>query len=180
MNLLEIAKQELIRSNADHRHPFKLLTLATVDTDHGRPQLRTVVKRNIDSDFKTLIYTDTRTRKVAQIKSNERVSALWYHTKKKLQIRMECKALLIDSDSDLHLLHLSKVKQSKSITDYTTANPPGSPLDSDFVTHTPEIHFTLLQLLPETIEVLQLSREGHQRAMYSLQNGTWAETQLVP
>ena len=46
MILFDLAKAELIRSNADRRHPFRYLSLAT----HGvYPEIRTVVKRKNDS-----------------------------------------------------------------------------------------------------------------------------------
>lgn len=178
MKLLETAKQELIRSNADYRHPFKLLTLATVDHTNT-PQLRTVVKRNIDIDFQVLIYTDSRTPKVDQISANEMVSALWYHPKKKLQVRMECVATIVDQSADLHIEHLKRISLSKSIKDYTTLAAPGSVL-SDNVEFGEEVNFSLIVLKPYRIEVLQLNRDQHSRAMYTRENNDWTETKLVP
>lgn len=180
MNLLEIAKQELIRSNADYRHPFKLMTLATIDASTGYPQVRTVVKRHIDSLFSVLIYTDSRSPKMAQIKSNNLISAIWYHPKKKLQVRMDCIAHIVEEDSQLYQDHLLKVKQSKSVEDYTTSLAPGTEFSGFEVEHRDKIHFSLIQLNPTRIEVLKLSSEAHQRASYINVNGQWKESILVP
>ena len=180
MNLLEVAKQELIRSNADYGHPFKLMTLATIDAETGYPQVRTVVVRHIDNLFSVLFYTDSRSPKMAQIETNNFASAIWYDPNRKLQVRMDCVAHIVEEDSQLYKDHLLIVKQSKSVSDYTASLAPGTELKGFEVKHGDEIHFGLIQLTPKHIEVLQLSSEGHQRALYINANGQWQESILVP
>lgn len=180
MKLLDIAKQELIRSNVDHRHPFKLMTLATKSLENGYPQLRTVVKRNMDSDFNIIAYTDIRSAKVAQIKTDSRSSLIWYHPKKKLQIRMECIASVLDESHDLYKRNYASVKQSKSLKDYTTYQPPGESLNDENLKYCDTIYFSLLQFKPESIEVLRLGHDGHKRALYTLIDDEWRENKLVP
>jgi len=180
MNLLEVAKQELIRSNADYRHPFNLMTLATIDGKTAYPQVRTVVMRHIDSLFSVLFYTDSRSPKVAQIEANNLTSLMWYHPKRKLQVRMDCTAHIVEEESLLYKDHLLKVKQSKSVSDYTASLAPGTELRGLEVEYRGEIHFSLIQLNPKNIEVLQLSSEAHQRALYIKVNGQWQENRLVP
>ena len=85
MELFNLAQAELLRSNADRRHPFLYFTLATF----GRyPEARTVVNRHVNAGLSVLLFTDRRTSKVSQARESPRVTALFYHPKKKLQVRM--------------------------------------------------------------------------------------------
>ena len=79
MELFKLAKAELLRSNADRRHPFLYFTLATFGQ---YPEARTVVKRHAGQDLSLLFFTDSRKHKVRQIKKNAKVSALFYHPNK--------------------------------------------------------------------------------------------------
>ena len=180
MNLLEVAKQELIRSNRDYRHPFNLMTLATIDAKTGYPKVRTVVMRHIDSLLNVLFYSDSRSPKVAQIEKNNLTSLIWYHPKRKLQVRMDCIAHIVEEKSQLYKDHLLKVKHSKSVLDYKSSLAPGTELNGLEVKHRDEIHFSLIQLNPTLIDILQLSNEGHQRSLYINANEQWQESLLVP
>lgn len=177
MRLLELAKAELLRSNVDRRHPFKLLTLATSSAEF--PEIRTVVKRHSDTEFNILIYTDSRTPKVFQVKENAKVSALFYHDKKKLQVRIKAHGQLVEYQDSLYLEHLHKVKSSSNTKDYRTNSAPGSPIEESVILND-KLNFCLLKLIPKEIEVLQLGKEKHQRAKYTSNHGQWFEQKLVP
>jgi pyridoxine/pyridoxamine 5'-phosphate oxidase len=177
MSLLELAREELLRSNVDRKHPFKLLSLATHGGDF--PQVRTVVKRHCDEQLNLLIYTDSRTNKVEEINSNSNVAALFYHPKKQFQIRINALAQVIENNNDLFKEHLHKVKSSNNTSDYSTMLKPGSKLEGD-IAYTHDINFSLVQIVPITIDVLKLNKNGHSRWFYTKQNGRWISEKLVP
>jgi len=92
----EQLKKELFNGVNKKGHPFRYFTLATLN--NGRPKQRTVVLRKISKDLKFTFYTDCRSPKIEQIKSNENVNLLFYHPKKLIQITIEGKAKQITNN----------------------------------------------------------------------------------
>ena len=179
LHLLTTAKKELLRSNADRRHPFRWFILGTRAQD-GQPALRTVIKREMDADWDVLVYTDERSGKVGQIKAGPEISALFYHPKKQLQIRYRGQAELIPQQTELYQEHLQRVKSSGRLQDYSSIHPPGSPLPEKEVEYGEDLHFCLIRLQVEKLDILQLDRRQHRRARYVLNANHWEETLLTP
>ena len=177
MNLLQQAKAELSRSNADKKHPFRYFSLSTLAE---YPETRMVVNRKIGQDLSVLLYTDTRTPKVEQIQKNNKVTALFYHPKKRLQIRLKGKASLIQEGHPDFEKYVAKVRQSPSLRDYTTLLSPGSPLATTEVEHGSILHFTAILIQPDYLDILLLRREGHLRSLYEKIEEEWVENRLVP
>jgi len=178
MNLLELAQSELSRSNTERKHPFRLFTFATKD---DFPAIRTVVNRKFELDWTILFYTDSRTPKVRQIQKNEKVAALFYHPKKKLQIRIRGIAKLIEKNSKLFQHHFEKVKQSQSAKDYLTENAPGNnfPKEGELI-FGEEFHFMPIQIYVKEIDILLLGKEKHERQIFTLKNEAWEMQRVVP
>ncbi|MCB0583691.1 MAG: pyridoxamine 5'-phosphate oxidase family protein [Phaeodactylibacter sp.] len=178
MELFNLAQAELLRSNADRRHPFLYFTLATF----GRyPEARTVVNRHVNAGLSVLLFTDRRTSKVSQARESPRVTALFYHPKKKLQVRMNGRAVLIDEGHEEYAQLLERVKSAGNLKDYTTRQAPGSPIaGKPDIEYGEDIHFLAIRIQPEYIDVLQLGREAHRRSGYTLRDGQWEEAVLVP
>ncbi|PWJ40837.1 pyridoxamine 5'-phosphate oxidase family protein [Sediminitomix flava] len=179
MNLFEEAKQELARSNADRKHPFRFFTLGSYNSDQNFPELRTVVKRGIKDDFSIYFFTDSRSPKVEQLKKHPNVSVLFYHSKKQLQIRIRAKAELIGTDSIFYHEQLERAKQAPSVSDYQSLLSPSSPLSSD-LKFGEKLHFSLILLHASELDILQLDRAEHQRFLYQKKGDKWIKTRLVP
>ncbi len=180
MDLLELARAELLRSNADRKHPFRLLYLSTAGE---YPETRTVVKRKATPDFVITFFTDSRSPKVSQIRANPKVSVLFYHPKKKLQIRLYGEAHLIDEGHGDFNRYLQSVKESPSLKDYTTIQAPGDPLSAGpeaSVLFGDDIHFIAIEIKPEKLDVLLLGRDSHTRNLYQQTDGRWHQQSLVP
>jgi len=180
MSLLEHAKAELLRSNVDRKHPFRLLYLSTFGEF---PEVRTVVKRNIDADLKLTFFTDSRSPKVEQIWDNPRVSVLFYHPKKKLQIRLYGQASIIDEGHGDFDRYLQSVKESPSMKDYTTIQAPGQMLSEEpeaGVLFGDEIYFVAIEIQAQKVDVLQLGWESHQRSLFIRDRSRWIQQELVP
>ena len=83
---------ELHRGALDPKHPFRYLTVATVGEQF--PQVRTVVMRQFTADLEFLAYTDVRSSKVQELLEVPRVSLLFYHPKKQVQVRVKALATI--------------------------------------------------------------------------------------
>jgi pyridoxine/pyridoxamine 5'-phosphate oxidase len=175
---LEEAKLELVNGHSKKRHPFRYFVLAT--NDNGKPMQRTVVLRKTLSDLSLVFYTDNRTQKIKDIQNNPEYSALFYHPKKLLQIRVEGKAELITDEEQIATYWHTIQESSKK--DYTTNNAPGTPIKNpDNVDYNPKRnHFCPVKLIPNTIEYLQLRRPNHLRILFSRIDTDWSGEFLVP
>lgn len=179
MELLSLAKAELRRSNADRKHPFRYFYFATLGEF---PEVRTVVNRKVDLDLTLTFFTDARSPKVQQLKKTPKVSALFYHPGKKLQIRMNGWAELVDQGHGDFDRLLNQVKQTSSLKDYTTLQAPGSTVSDEAESlFGDEVYFLAIKVHPIKLDILQLGREGHRRTAYIRQEGeAWEATALVP
>tara|TARA_B100000809_G_C15120620_1_gene524131 strand:+ start:806 stop:1348 length:543 start_codon:yes stop_codon:yes gene_type:complete len=175
---LEEAKRELVNGHSKKRHPFRYFVLAT--HENGKPRQRTVVLRKTLLDLSLVFYTDNRTQKIKDIQNNSECSALFYHSKKLLQIRIEGKAELITDKQQIATYWHTIQESSKK--DYTTNIAPGTqitnPDDIDYKSK--ENNFCPVKLIPHTIEYLRLKRPNHLRILFSRTDADWSSEFLVP
>ena len=187
MELLELAQEELLRSNVDTKHPFRYFTLGTLDLNTNIPELRTVVKRGITNNFDLLFYTDTRSPKVEQIRLSPNVTAHFYDPEKMLQIRLKGKAEILSTDGLFYIEKLHSVQASRSKNDYMSLEAPGSVLLREGTNHSAvaveygeKLYFSVVRIHSFYLDVLLLDQAGHKRAGYRKIGETWQEYQLVP
>ncbi len=175
---LEEAKRELVNGHAKKRHPFRYFTLATIQND--QPRQRTVVLRKTSADLSLIFYTDKRTQKVEDLLNNASCSALFYHPKKLLQIRITGTAQLITDQEQIATYWHTVQEASKK--DYTTNIAPGTPIKSpDTVTYdADDNHFCPVRIIPNSMEYLQLKRPNHLRILFSKNDDEWSGDFLVP
>jgi len=177
LQFIEELKRELINGYAKKGHPFRYFSLATVDGQG--PVQRTVVLRKLLPDLRLVVYTDSRSEKVQQLEAKNAVSALFYHPKKLLQLRIQGKVEFPEGEE---LEHLWKHIPENSRKDYTTVIAPGTSIQNpDHVDYNPEkSHFKVLHIVPETIEYLQLKRPNHLRILFTKEQSNWTGQFLVP
>ena len=169
---------ELHRGALDPKHPFRFLTLATSGAQF--PQVRTVVLRQLSPAMEFVVYTDVRTAKVQDLLTTPRVSLLFYHPKKQVQVRIKAIATLHveDAIAQEQWKRVSEKRQSE----YKSGLAPGTRIESPdlgWETQSDSAHFSVLKFSPLAIEVLQLARQGHLRIQFELASG-WQGTWLVP
>ena len=179
LDLLKDATSQLIRSNHDKKHPFRSFALATINEKNDQPELRTVILRKFTPDWTILFFTDSRSPKINQIRINPNVSALFYHPRKKMQIRIAGMATEMPTDSEEYKKYCELVSQSYSISDYQTNLPPGSVYPGS-ATMSKDLHFSICEIQSQSIDLLMLNRNGHVRARYEHNGIYWVGTKLVP
>lgn len=168
-----LVQRELWAINSQSYHAFRLATLASKGDFVG---LRTVLVRHIGSDLDIMVYTDTRSKKVEELKANAEASLLFYDKASKLQVLIEAKAHII-AEGELYQEHQKKALRNPM--DYASLLAPGSKIDiKDYETST-ETHFTLLHFLPVSIQALKLGIHKHKRAKW-FKKDEWAGTWMVP
>lgn len=178
MDLLTLTKAELKCSERDKDHPFRYFFLATQDRF---PQVRTVVKRGLDDRLSITFFTDSRTKKVREIRQNDLVSALFYHPQKQLQVRLNGKATVVPEDSLEYARHFNEIKNGPHKKDYTTLESPGSPrLDESEIIYGETINLMVIKIVAYDLDVVQLGKMNHHRSHYKRDGNLWIETKLVP
>lgn len=172
-------QEELLKGATDNGHPFRYCTLATVGLDNIA-RLRTIVLRKTTEDLLLTFYTDKRSKKVIHIKENNKVSLLFYHPEKLMQIRIEGLAIVNNDIKSKKLLWDSIPEASRK--DYTTSEAPGKEIkDPDVIDYLKdEDHFCVVEVHPFKIEYLKLKRPNHIRVRYSKTNNGWEGDFLVP
>ena len=174
--ILKDCKKQLEAALKHKKHPFRFFTLGTLQKGQGA-RLRTVVLRDFDPDqFLFTVFTDTRSKKVQQLKQNPNATGLFYDPIRMIQLVVDLKTVELKEETDLFD---NLPEQSKK--DYTSVFTPGSIIATpDQLNHdynTP--HFTRIQFQAECIEYLKLKRPNHIRASFSLED-QWRGTFLTP
>jgi pyridoxamine 5'-phosphate oxidase len=130
---------KMLDRGATHYHdPFHWPVLGT--TGKEGPSMRCVILREFLRPDRILVcHTDTRAAKVQEIASFEKVSWLFYHPKRKVQLRISGRAALHAED------HFADRQWAgtgiSSRLNYCSIEPPGTPVDSpssglpDFLLH---------------------------------------------
>jgi pyridoxine/pyridoxamine 5'-phosphate oxidase len=174
-------QKELKAGITTKNHPFRYGTLGTVGLDK-MARLRTIVLRNIGTppDLEFTFYTDQRSKKITHIKENPKVSLLFYHPNKLLQLKIEGTARIINDEQKLND-HWKKIGP-KSRKDYITKTAPGTALKNpDQLEYLDESHhFCMVQIAPYKIEYLKLKRPHHLRVRFSKEEEDWYGEFLVP
>ncbi|MCS5490550.1 pyridoxamine 5'-phosphate oxidase family protein [Algoriphagus limi] len=175
----QVVKHELHRGALDAKHPFHWVNLGTHGADF--PEIRKVVLRKITDTFHFLIFTDYRSQKVKELKTNPKASLHFYHPKKQVQVRVRAntKIHFKNDFSEEFWLSISESRRKEYLGKYS----PGTFIPDheegwerlDDVNH----FFTVLEFIPLEIEVLQLSRNGHLRILFSSKK-EWEGNWLVP
>ncbi len=177
--IFEQLKNELLNGVKKKGHPFRYFTLGSVDI-HNRPQLRTVVLREVTDSLELLFFTDHRSQKIHQIRQNPWVSGLFYHPDSRIQLQVQGTALIVENKETI-AHYWGKVPKA-SVKEYTTAKAPGSALqkadDVDYLRESS--HFCIVKMVLDSIAYLKLNDPNHIRVHYTKVGDSWKHQFLVP
>ena len=171
---------ELHRGALDPKHPFRYTNLGTIGKTG--PEVRTVVVRSISKELEFYIFTDFRSEKVAELSANPSASLHFYHQGKRVQVRIKATAKIHHQDQ-VSQAFWSKV-QGDAQKGYTLTLAPSTPISGpneafDWIENGDDRFFTVLKLISDSIEVLQLNGLRHLRILFS-ENKNWKGQWLVP
>lgn len=172
--------QQLRRGKSDRKHPFRFGTFVTMNDSFPNP--RTVVVRKVEQTTAEIwLYTDIRTPKIEEIRKYSKVSWHFYHPKQQIQLRIYGITTILHNEAITNEIWQNLPDYGKS--DYLTRQAPGSLKVSDskrLLSVNNSDNFCVVVTKIQKIDWLQLSRNGHQRAAFELQNGDWNSHWLVP
>ena len=167
----EIFKEELNDLHSavkDAGHDYHLFTIATVNDKI--PEIRTVVLRDFNiKKYQISFHTDTRSPKYSQVKSNPAISALFYSTQKRTQLRLHGNATICKDQNLLNTLWSKLNKDSREC--YQGEVPPsGNIPKSKIINDTSSEmsgfeNFSRVSIEISTIEILRLHHLGHKRLL---------------
>ena len=189
----------LRRGVVDKRHGFNIGTFTTLGTTTDEspiqiPVSRTVVLRAVDMTAGTLnCYTDIRSQKVKHLLEHPYASWCLWDKRSRIQVTAYG-AVEIVHDDTARQRYLSLPKHSRKA--YATHAAPGLTLAGDSSDGLPDNweeldlqatdyaaeHFAILTTRLLSMDVLALSRDGHQRLRATRQKvgGTWLLKWVVP
>ena len=177
--IFEKLTQELKKGAFKKGHYFKYFTLATLGVDKFA-RLRLVALRNVSDDLKLTFFTDKRSKKMLHIKENNRVSLLFYHHKKLIQLRIDGIARV---NNDQYQIQKSWEQiGTEARKDYISKEAPGSSIeDPESLEYLKEgDYFSIVEIDPFRIEYLELKKNGHTKIKYSKDESGWTSEYLVP
>ena len=178
-NFFEEIKEELHNGAQGKGHPFRFFALATLGVDHYA-RLRTIALRKVSEDLKLTFFTDKRSKKIIHIKENKRVSLLFYHPEKLLQVRVQGFATI---NRDREYIEKTKSELGRGPRkNYTTKDAPGSILENpaavDYLKGGD--YFSIVEIEPHRIEYLKLGQPDHTRIRFTRRGSDWHGEFLVP
>ena len=159
---------ELRKAASKKKHPFKNVVLTTVKEQN--PLSRWVIFRKLTMEQNLLVYTDSRSEKIKNLRKNPNCGLLFYNNRQGLQIYFNAVST-IHQKNELTKKYWQGIV-GKSSENYTTVNPPGSPINSIDKGHITDKdlndkHFSIIEFIPVNMKILQLSRDGHITVSYT-------------
>ncbi|HEX7910521.1 MAG TPA: pyridoxamine 5'-phosphate oxidase family protein [Paraburkholderia sp.] len=171
------------------RSPFSMLQAATVGLD-GAPKARTIVLREVKKDEASLTFhTDARSEKVSELRKDSRIALTGCDLDAGIQIRAEGVARIVDSVDERRAFW--SASRPRSLIVYRAPLVPGTvirlPQDAHAIAGQEEVdpsagfeNFCLVTVEVSRLDYLDLSPNGHVRARFVRENGTWHGSWVAP
>ena len=174
--IFDDCKKQLKAALKYKKHAFRFFTLATRNLN-GDSNLRTVVLRDFDAEqLQFTIFTDSRSKKVKELKENSNAQFLFYDSKRMIQLIFSVKMIEIDYDDSIY-----NSLPDASKKDYSCVQTPGSKIKGpDQVTYDDsKKHFIKINFKSLRLEYLRLKRPNHIRAVFDSKK-LWKGQFLAP
>lgn len=171
----EAVWHELGQCIADKAHPWRTPVLATLDGE--RADARTVVLREVDARQKQLlIYTDERAGKVRQMLNRPHGTLVMWSPALSWQLRCRVR-LSLEMSGLAASSRWARIRLSPAAQDYLSPLPPGVPLPPVPTAHPPVArdYFAVIDATVESLDWLELHRDGHRRAIFDGQGARWVQ-----
>ncbi len=160
-----------------------MLKTPTVTTSHQhKPQARTMVLREfLSTPYPTLVFfTDIRSPKVAQIKSNPQITIHSYSPRTRTQLQFYTTGHITRKHPRFQQWRSQGLQRKE---DYATVASPSQPTDQlADVTYNLDLagdNFAVMLCQIQSVEILALG-QPHQRCLWNYQNQAWTKQWLIP
>lgn len=178
--------KELQKGSSDSRHPFRYVSLATIDAQQNEPNIRMMILRELQKDQSVILYTDSRTEKVEELKSAPKASLLLWHEHHKVQLTFKAE-VEIHQGNELAEHYWKSDVHGAARKAYTPVVEPGTSIDDPKEAHRwPEEytkeHFCVLKCIPYRMQILQLGGKEHFRLQFTREaaDGEWQGGWIAP
>ncbi len=170
------------------RSPLTMWQAATngIGAAAGMPQVRTVVLRDADQQGDTVsFHTDMRSAKVAELRADPRIAMTGLDLGNFVQIRLEGRAQICADEAERRAVW--NAARPHTLILYRTPFAPGTPLDAPEAGHVQEpgsddgyANFCVIRVVLDKLEYLDISPEGHQRAVFLRKGDDWHGAWIAP
>ena len=182
---LSVFKQEVLLLKKGLKHsenPYHYFSLSTIN--NNTPQSRTIVLRNIkENPLKLYFNTDIRSNKIKELVNNPNCSALFYNNVRRVQLRLNCNAILHNNnDTSFEVwektalqsrkCYMAPFSPSSSLKNWES-NLPKKYLECDPTQEDSQKgynNFCCVELKIKTFEVIELKYDGHIRFRINSKN----------
>lgn len=176
-----IVNKELQLASKEVQHPFRFVNFCTLDGK--QPDSRYVVLREVTGDLHLLFYTDSRSKKIAQIRENPRVSLLFYHSSLRCQLKINGIATILAQKEAIDNYWENIPPEAQKA--YQTKSPPKTQVDTAEKGMMLDVkyensYFSAIKVIPNEVECLQLDSKGHLRLAFKKESEKWQSSWLVP
>lgn len=164
--------EQLQEAVTSREHTWRTPVLASVD-DQGLPQARTVVLREADAvNRRLLIFTDHRSPKAVALASRpEAVLVFWskalsWQLRVSVDVRIETGGRLVEEA-------WNRICRTGAAADYLSPQAPGSPIQLESAEIVDEHALGIIIAHVRRIDWLELSAQGHRRALLTDDDFQW-------
>ncbi len=170
--------QQLETACAERAHPWRTPVLATIDGDAA--DARTVILREVAAaDRRLTLYTDERAGKVAQIAAHPHGTLVMWSPALGWQLRCRVR-LAVEADGLAVTSRWARLQHTPAAQDYLAPRSPGAPLSTspDPAAAAPgaqRAFFAVVTAEIESLDWLELHREGHRRARFDSLGARWLQ-----
>jgi len=180
----------------DRRHPFRLMSLATMSGE-GIPRARMVVLRGADEAGRRVrFHCDARSRKANELARSPFAAILWYEPVHRLQVRMEGRAAVHHNDGTTTTAWESMQPMAREC--YRAPLPPGTPIEAPYEAPPPlynqalsapnraaldaktQRRLAVSEVEVSVIDFLCLRASGHVRAVFEWDGDAWDGSWVSP
>ena len=182
--ILDNIWQHLSQSTDDLNHPWRLPSLSTQGLNG--PTVRTMVLRSADPQKRILTaHTDVRSTKIPGFRNDPRTAWLFFNPKTKEQVRANGRGIIHHNNKPAQIAWNETSLKNKY--NYATQLPPGSKNDGPTTDQINEnslankyLNFAIIQCDITEIDWLQLTSNGHRRALFNWNGNTWHKSWATP
>lgn len=173
--------QEMRKAYLHRKHPWRFVCFSTIGAEGPESRMVVLRKYTVESHFH--IFTDSRSKKVAQIMQNRSAHLLFWHDPKKLQVRIKA-TVELHHQNELTRETWSALHPGQR-EEYLKEQPPGKQIDEPGAFHektdaTNSSRFVVLEVKPQAWDLLHLHSDGHRRVEVLKATDGWQAEWVMP